>query len=92
MTEKTMGDVTMSAVNMAERAFKQRDEALIRVTRFAAVVALGVQMRDCQKLYFRVRSQERLIASKLAEKAFDDAAAALVTEADLFGPQQGSKT
>ena len=34
---------------------------------------LGLQMRNAQKNYFKERSQENLIASKVAEKEFDDA-------------------
>ena len=34
---------------------------------------LGLKMRNAQKNYFKERSQENLIASKVAEKEFDDA-------------------
>ena len=34
---------------------------------------LGLTMRNAQKKYFKERTQENLIASKQAEKAFDDA-------------------
>ena len=34
---------------------------------------LGLKMRNAQKKYFKERSQENLIASKVAEKEFDDA-------------------
>jgi hypothetical protein len=40
-------------------------------------VLLGEKMREAQRRYFRTRSREDLVASKIAEHAFDHAVAAL---------------
>lgn len=48
-----------------------REEQLLQA------LQLGVQMRNCQRLYFKERTRERLIESKQAEAAFDKAAAEL---------------
>lgn len=44
------------------------------------VVRLGVATRDAQRAYFKARTPNNLIASKQAEKVFDDAAAALLAK------------
>jgi hypothetical protein len=46
-----------------------------------SVVKLGVAMREAQRAYFKNRTQERLVASKQAEKAFDAAARAAIERA-----------
>lgn len=38
-----------------------------------AAVSLGIKMREAQRAYFKSRTSANLIASKNAEKAFDDA-------------------
>ena len=49
----------------SENAFYQEEIERLR--------DLGLTMRNAQKKYFKERTQENLIASKQAEKAFDDA-------------------
>ncbi len=48
--------------------------------RLARTLRLGVAAREAQRRYFKDRSRENLIASKLAESAFDKAAAAILAE------------
>lgn len=45
-----------------------------------AVVRFGVAMRAAQRAYFKTRTIDNLAKSKQAEKAFDDAAAALLAK------------
>lgn len=46
-----------------------------------AAVEAGVAMRAAQARYFRDRSRDNLIASKVAERAFDQAASAAIAKA-----------
>jgi hypothetical protein len=41
----------------------------------------GIRMRQAQRHYFKVRTQEALVASKQAEKEFDDLASAAIARA-----------
>lgn len=50
--------------------------------RLARALRPGVAAREAQRRYFKDRSRDNLIASKLAEGAFDQAAAAIL--ADFF--------
>jgi hypothetical protein len=56
--------IALAAVE-SENAFYQEEIERLR--------DLGLTMRNAQKKYFKERTQENLIASKQAEKAFDDA-------------------
>jgi hypothetical protein len=49
------------------------DVATDAIMRAAELARIGREMRDAQRAYFRLRSSEHLIASKQAEKAFDNA-------------------
>lgn len=44
------------------------------IERLRGALELGVEMRKAQKIYFKDRNQQNLIASKQAENAFDAAA------------------
>ncbi|WP_445505044.1 hypothetical protein [Microvirga sp. G4-2] len=48
--------------------------------RLEAAVRLGVAMRQAQAAYFKDRTRENLIASKVAEKEFDTAARVALEE------------
>ncbi|BCM88763.1 hypothetical protein IAD21_00605 [Abditibacteriota bacterium] len=47
------------------------------------VAILGKKARDCQRAYFDNRTRENLIASKQAEKEFDDALKAAFAKVEL---------
>jgi hypothetical protein len=53
------------------------------------VVKLGVTMRNCQRLYFKHRNQQRLIESKKAEAAFDRAVQDLNLPPNLWESGRG---
>jgi hypothetical protein len=48
------------------------------IERLREVVLLGVNARKCQVIYFKTRNRDALLVSKNAERAFDDAARALL--------------
>jgi hypothetical protein len=48
--------------------------AIQAIIKFKAALQLGVAARAAQNLYFKTRTREALVASKQAEKLFDDAA------------------
>ena len=52
-----------------------------RISRLEEALRLGLAMREAQARYFKERSRESLIASKAAERAFDDTAKAVLAEA-----------
>lgn len=56
---------------------------------YIKALELGVSMRQAQKHYFKNRTQENLIASKQAEKAFDDAASAALAAMSLGESHDG---
>jgi hypothetical protein len=62
--------------------WKQRAVAAeARIAELERALRLGVVARQAQSTYFRNRTRENLIASKQAEKAFDDAARDLLRAA-----------
>ena len=63
MIKRHADDVTIDYI-IRLRKLEQENERLRQ---------LGLKMRNAQKNYFKERSQENLIASKVAEKEFDDA-------------------
>lgn len=54
-----------------------------RIAELEHALRIGIEMRNAQKAYFKDRTQHQLMASKVAEKAFDTAAkSALETDND----------
>ena len=59
-------------------ALKYIDMLQIEIKRLREVVLLGVNARKCQVTYFKTRNRDALLVSKNAERAFDDAARAVL--------------
>lgn len=61
------------------------DDAIMRalIIRLRATVSLGATMREAQDRYFRSRSRDNLAEAKSAERIFDNAARALLSDPEL---------